>query len=219
MVVISSDQFLSAMVNLHLYSSINYYKAERYINKTLEQRLSDNLYYHSIGHTKDVVKAVERLALLENVTDEGLFLLKSAASYHDAGFVEKHERNEEIGARMAEEVLPNFGYTEKHIEQIKELIYVTEIPHNPKNKLEEIICDADLDYLGRDDFHEIADRLRRELKEHGKIESDRQWDEIQVKFLTAHRYFTQTAIDTRRKKKVENLADIKARLEKNEYND
>jgi hypothetical protein len=88
-----------------------------------------------------------------------------------------------------------------------------------KNKLEEIICDADLDYLGRDDFHEIADRLRRELKEHGKIESDRQWDEIQVKFLTSHKYFTQTAIDTRRKKKLENLADIKSRLEKGAYDD
>jgi len=213
-----NDRF-NQIVNLHLYSSINYYKAERYINKTLEQRLSDQLYYHSIGHTKDVVKAVERLALLENVTDEGLFLLKSAASYHDAGFVEKYEHNEVVGARMAEEVLPNFGYTEKHIQQIKELIYVTEIPHNPKNKLEEIICDADLDYLGRDDFHEIADRLRKELKEHGKIESDRQWDEIQVSFLTSHKYFTQTAIDTRRKKKLQNLADIKARLEKNEYTD
>ena len=213
-----NDRF-NQIVNLHLYSSINYYKAERYINKTLEQRLSDQLHYHSIGHTKDVVKAVERLALLENVTDEGLFLLKSAASYHDAGFVEKYEHNEPVGARMAEEVLPNFGYTEKHIEQIKTLIYVTEIPHNPKNKLEEIICDADLDYLGRDDFHEIADRLRRELKEHGKIESDRQWDEIQVKFLTTHKYFTQTAIDTRRKKKLENLADIKARLEKDDYKD
>lgn len=213
-----NDRF-NQIVNLHLYSSINYYKAERYINKTLEQRLSEKLYYHSIGHTKDVVKAVERLALLENVTDEGLFLLKSAASYHDAGFVEKYEHNEEIGARMAEEVLPNFGYTEKHINQIKELIYVTEIPHKPKNKLEEIICDADLDYLGRDDFHEISDRLRRELKEHGKIENDRQWDEIQVKFLTAHKYFTKTAQETRNKKKAENLKEIKERLKRNEYKD
>jgi len=213
-----NDRF-NQIVNLHLYSSINYYKAERYINKTLEQRLSEKLYYHSIGHTKDVVNAVERLALLENVTDEGLFLLKSAASYHDAGFVEKYEHNEEIGARMADEVLPNFGYTEKHIAQIKELIYVTEIPHQPKNKLEEIICDADLDYLGRDDFHEIADRLRRELKEHGKIESDRQWDEIQVKFLTAHKYFTKTAQETRNSKKAENLKDIEERLKRNEYKD
>ena len=213
-----NDRF-NQIVNLHLYSSINYYKAERYIIKTLEQRLSDNLYYHSIGHTKDVVKAVERLAPLENVTDEGLFLLKSAASYHDAGFVEKYEHNEEIGARMAAEVLPSFGYTEKHIGQIKELIFVTEIPHKPKNKLEEIICDADLDYLGRDDFHMIADRLRRELKEHGKIENDRQWDEIQVKFLNMHKYFTKTAQETRSVKKAQNLKDIEERLEKNEYND
>ena len=75
----------------------------------------------------------------------------------------------------------------------------------PTNKLEEIICDADLDYLGRDDFHEIADRLRRELREHGKIDSDRKWDELQVNFLSNHRYFTKTAIETRRPKKLQNL--------------
>ncbi|MDG2441377.1 MAG: hypothetical protein P8M19_06895, partial [Crocinitomicaceae bacterium] len=100
---------------------------------------------------------------------------------------------------------------------IKDLIYVTEIPHKPKTRLEEIICDADLDYLGRDDFDEIATRLRDELKEHGKIESDKQWDEIQVKFLTAHRYFTKTAIKTRKKKKQQNLQAVKDRLARNKY--
>ena len=213
-----NDRF-NQIVNLHHYSSINYYKAERHINKTLEQQLSDKLYYHSVAHSKDVVKAVERLALLEDVTDEGLFLLKSAASYHDAGFVENYEHNEKIGARMAQEVLPKFGYTQKHIDQIKELIYVTEIPHKPKNKLEEIICDADLDYLGRDDFHKIADRLKTELKEHGKIKSDRQWDEIQVQFLESHRYFTKTAQETRGKKKEQNLREVKERLKRNQYED
>lgn len=207
------------IVNLHHYSSINYYKAERHIMKVLEQRLSKKLYYHSIAHTKDVVDAVERLALLENVTDEGLFLLKSAATYHDAGFVEAYDKNEPIGARLADEILPKYGYTEKHITQIKELIYVTEIPHQPKNKLEEIICDADLDYLGRDDFHEIADKLRRELKEHGKIQSDRQWDEIQVSFLKQHKYFTKTAKRTRMNVKEKNLAEVIARLEIGDYKD
>lgn len=207
------------IVNLHHYSSINYYKAERHIIKVLEKGLSDKLHYHSIEHTKDVVKAVERLALMEGVTDEGLFLLKSAATYHDAGFVEQYDKNEPIGARLADEILPKYGYTEQHINTIKELIYVTQIPHKPKNKLEEIICDADLDYLGREDFHEIADRLRRELREHGKIDSDRKWDEIQVQFLTAHRYFTETAIKTRREKKLKNLDEIKAKLERNEYVD
>lgn len=205
------------IVNLHHYSSINYYKAERHIMQLLERHLGKDLHYHSIDHTKDVVKAVERIALLENVTDEGLFLLKSAATYHDAGFIEQYEKNEPIGARLAEEILPKYGYTEKHIDRIKELIYVTMIPHKPKSQLEEIICDADLDYLGRDDFHEISNKLKRELMEHGKIGSDREWDEIQVKFLKSHRYFTQTAIDTRVKKKKENLKEVEERLKRNEY--
>ena len=81
------------------------------------------------------------------------------------------------------------------------------------------MCDADLDYLGRDDFHEIADRLRRELREHGKIDSDRKWDEIQIHFLTAHRYFTDTAINTRQEKKLENIQEIRDRLERDEYED
>jgi class 3 adenylate cyclase/predicted metal-dependent HD superfamily phosphohydrolase len=216
--IFPNDRF-QQIVNLHHYSSINYYKAERHIIKVLEKGLSDKLHYHSIEHTKDVVKAVERLALMEGVTDEGLFLLKSAATYHDAGFVEQYDKNEPIGARLAEEILPKYGYTEQHIQTIKELIFVTQIPHQPKNKLEEIICDADLDYLGRDDFHEIADRLRRELREHGKIDSDRKWDEIQVSFLTAHKYFTETAIKTRREKKLKNLDEVKARLERDEYKD
>ena len=110
---IEPNKRFQEIVNLHQYSSINYYKAERHIVKTLEKGLSKNLHYHSIAHTKDVVNSVERIALSEGVTDEGLFLLKSAASYHDAGFVEKYDHNETIGARMAQEILPNYGYTQK----------------------------------------------------------------------------------------------------------
>lgn len=207
------------IVNLYMYSSINYQNAERHIIKVLENGLSDKLYYHCIEHTKDVVQAIERIALSEGVTNEDLFLLKSAATYHDAGFVESYEKNEPIGARMAEEILPHYGYNEVNIQKIKELIFVTEIPHRPKNLLEEIICDADLDYLGRDDFHEIADRLRMELREHGKINSDRKWDEMQVSFLTAHQYFTQTAKKSRDAKKAKNLDEVKARLAEDKYKD
>jgi len=115
--------------------------------------------------------------------------------------------------------LPQYGYTADQIRTVKELIFVTEIPHNPKTKLERIMCDADLDYLGRNDFHEIADRLRRELREQGKINSDRLWDEIQVKFLSAHQYFTETSIRLRQDKKLKNLEEIKQRLAENNYAD
>ena len=207
------------IVQLHHFSSIKYYKTEHFVLDYLKKGLSKKLLYHSVNHSVDVVQAVERIALLEGVTDEGLFLLKTAAILHDAGFVKQYENNESIGAEMAAEWLPKYGYTEQHIKTIVELIHVTAIPHKPINKLQEIICDADLDYLGRDDFDEISDRLRRELRSMKKIDSDRKWDEIQVKFLKSHQFFTKTSINSRRKKKMENLKNVIARLEENKYKD
>lgn len=213
------NQKFKDYMNLHIYSSINYRKAERHIMKLLEKKLSSNLHYHGIHHTLDVVEAVERIAIMEGVLDEDIFVLKSAATYHDAGFVEQYEANEPIGARMATEILPKYGYTNKQVKQVEELIFATKIPHNPKNLLEKIICDADLDYLGRDDFFEIADTLRQELRDHGKIDSDRAWDEIQIKFLTSHRYFTESAIKLRQADKLKHIEIIKQRLIDNDYID
>ena len=216
--LIPNDRFYQ-IVQLHFFSDIKYYKAEREIIKKLTDGLQAHLLYHSVGHTKDVVHAVERIALLEGITDEGLFLLKTAALFHDAGFLEQYDANEYIGAKMAADLLPKYGYTEQHITTIVELIKVTEIPHKPLNHLQEIMCDADLDYLGRDDFQQIANNLKLELKTMDKIKSDRKWDEIQVSFLNKHHYFTKTAINSREEKKKENLAVILARLEENNYLD
>lgn len=216
---IQPNENFHSLVNLHYYSKINYLKAERFILSKLKEELSPKLHYHSYDHSKDVTRQVERIAIGEGITDEDLFLLKSAASFHDAGFIEQYENNEKIGARMVEEYLPRFGYTEDDIKQIKELIYVTEVPHKPKNVLEQIICDADLDYLGREDFHEISDRLRIELREHGKINSDREWDKMQVKFFNLHTYFSKTSIETRREMKLKHLEEIKQRLKEDKYVD
>ena len=156
---------------------------------------------------------------MEGVLDEDIFVLKSAATYHDAGFVEKYDNNEVVGASMAADILPKYGYTDEQIKLVWALIYATIIPHKPNNHLEQIICDADLDYLGRDDFHTISDTLRRELRDHGKIKSDRLWDEIQVKFLTQHKYFTKSAKKLRGPKKKKHLKEIKLRLKENKYKD
>lgn len=205
-------------VDLYLYSSINYKKAERHIMKVLQERLPDNLYYHGIHHTYDVIEAAERLALMEGITDEQMFILKSAATYHDAGFVEQYAKNEPIGIRMAQEIMPKYGYTPEQVEQVAELIYATIIPHNPKTHLQQIICDADLDYLGRDDFHAISETLRLELTERGIVSGKRAWDEMQVKFFNMHKYFTQSAIKLRQEKKMKHLREIEERL-KGKYDD
>ena len=64
---------------------------------------------------------------------------------------------------MARAWLPQFDYSKEEIEKICELILVTKMPQKPKNKLEEIICDADLYYLGTDQFFVTADKLYKEF--------------------------------------------------------
>lgn len=199
-------------VNLHFFSKINYRKAEKSLLKKLRKELPSDLYYHDVRHTVDVCQAVERLAFMEGVEGEDLFLLKTAALFHDAGFVEQYANNEWIGARMAKEMLPKYGYTEEQLDQVASMIHATQVPPKPSNHLEEIICDADLDYLGRDDFHEIADRLKQELMERGYIQGQVEWDRMQVAFLKEHRYFTDSAIKLRRKKKEQHLREVEERL-------
>ncbi|PCI94368.1 MAG: hypothetical protein COB15_14335 [Flavobacteriales bacterium] len=206
------NKLFQKYVDLHIYSSIHYRKAEKYIVERLRKELPNNLYYHDLRHTTDVCAAVERLALMEGVEGDDIFLLKTAALYHDAGFVHQYANNEDVGAVLAQEVLPRFGYTQEQIDKIGRLIKATKVPQKPSNHLQQIICDADLDYLGGDEFHVIADKLKRELTERDIITSDKQWDELQIKFLEAHTYFTKTAIKLRRNNKLARLEEVKERL-------
>lgn len=200
-------------VNLKLYSNINYKNAEKYIIKRLSGDLPDGLHYHGIHHTKDVCEAVERLAIWEGVKGEELYLLKTAALYHDAGFIDSYESNEPIGARLAKEMLPKFGYTEDQINQVIELIESTKIPQNPQNHLEEIMCDADLDYLGRNDFYTIAETLKQELIEFGKLEDNpAKWVEMNIGFLSSHSYFTASSKNRREPEKQKRIKELKEKL-------
>jgi len=206
------NQLFQKYVDLHIYSGINFRKSEKYIIDRLEKELPENLHYHTIRHTKDVCAAVERIALMEGIEGDDIFLLKTAAQYHDAGFIEQYTNNEDIGAALARDALPKFGYTNDQISTIERLIQATKVPQKPQDHLEQIICDADLDYLGGDEFHIISDKLKRELMERDIIKGDKQWDELQISFLEAHTYFTKTAIDLRQKNKIMRIEEIKERL-------
>lgn len=179
----------------------------------LESGLPDVLSYHSVGHTKDVQKQAERIALAENVhSTEEIFLLKIACLFHDTGFLFTYSKHEEMGCQIADEILPAYGITPKEMKIIKGLIMATCIPQTPLSPLEEIICDADLDYLGRDDFFSISNKLFQELLAMNFVKTEDEWNRIQVKFFKQHSYFTQTNKDLRTPKKLEHLKVIEAAL-------
>ncbi len=201
----------------NLANRMNYKEAGQHIISLLSEFLPETLTYHNIHHTLSVCSAVERIAKLEGVDAEQIDILKTAALFHDAGFIRRYDNNEEIGVEISKEVLPQYGYSKKQIELVSRLIMATKIPQQPNDLLEQIMCDADLDYLGRNDFHDIADSLCQEMIAMGKIKSRKQWDEIQIKFLEKHQYFIASTLKRRGEKKAQHLKEIKARYAANDY--
>ena len=188
-------------------------QAKQYALHRLERELSPNLAYHSIRHTRDdVVPAVEKLAGMEDITGESLSLLLTAAWFHDLGYVEQRQYHELISARMAVRTLPGFGYSEEQVEVIRWAILATALPQAPQNLLEQILTDADLDVLGRDDLLDRNDDLRRELAFFGEEFDELEWCRRQIRFLKAHTYFTASARTSRDAGKVRNMGILTEKL-------
>ena len=188
---------------------------EDFVLEKLEVGLPENLYYHNLKHTVDVYTQVELIGRSENVTKEELLLLRTAALMHDAGHLIDYHTHEEMSVKLAREILPEYYYSEKQIEIISDLIMSTKLPPTPENLLEQIMCDADLDYLGRTDFIPVSDMLYRELHEHGHVGTLRDWNEMQLKFIENHSYFTKTAKELRNVNKNSQLDKLRKWLDEN----
>ena len=189
---------------------IDFETLKKRVIERLENELSPTLYYHGVHHTRDdVLPAVERLAEVAVVNGEDLLLLKTAALYHDIGYVENYLDHEAIGARIASEELPELGYSTEQVQIIADLIMATRMPQSPHTPLEQLICDADLDSLGRDDFFVISHSLRLELKEMGIVTSVREWYTRQLKFLESHTYLSEAAQELRTEGKQQNINELR----------
>ena len=182
--------------------------ARTYALDKLKHGLSPTLTYHGLPHTLDVHAAVLAYAQTESVEGEELELLVTAALFHDIGFLHVYRGHEARGCEVAREALPGFDYSEAQIDRICGMIMATRLPQSPNNRLEEILCDCDLDYLGREDFYSIGARLFEEFKTYGIVRTEEEWNRLQVGFLKAHRYFTETANQLRQPRKLQHLHEV-----------
>ena len=184
--------------------------ARDFILDKLRTGLRPELLYHSIDHTLDVYESSMRLAKLEGLEPVTTELLKTAAIIHDAGMLMTYQGHEEASIDLAHRWLPGFGYSHENIEQIARMIIATKLPQFASEQAERILCDADLDYLGRDDFFLISHRLRLEwIRLNVKPTSLKEWYRFQIEFLEGHNYFCFHARRTRQSGKDENLRLIR----------
>lgn len=188
---------------------MDYRAAKQFILAKLRAELPDRLTYHGLHHTLDVLKMASELCESEGVGDHERTLVKTAALFHDAGFVKnKHAGHEAEGCVLVREFLPNFGYKTADIECICGMIMATKIPQSPGTLLEKILCDADLDYLGREDFFAIGGTLFEEMQAYHLIGDEQSWNRLQVSFLNAHRFHTHTNKTLREPVKRRYLEDL-----------
>lgn len=172
----------------------NFEQAQRYALEVLERELSPLLVYHNVYHTReDVLPAVNRLAALEKVTREDFLLLCTAACFHDIGFTKCYRGQKNAGAKLAQEVLPQYGYQPEHIQAITGMILATRVPQSPHTKCEQILADAELDLFGREDFLNKSSALWTESAAFDQRIDEEAWFLQQLEFMQNHQYFTQSA--------------------------
>jgi len=188
-------------------------EAYSFLMAKLETELPSSLVYHQAEHTKYVISAAEKLAHSENIKEDELVLLKTAALFHDAGFLQQADGHEEISCILARDYLPDFGYSSDQIEHICQIIMATRLPQTPINQLGKILADADLFYLGKENYTEEAEKLFHELKNRGAVKTEAEWQLMQIEFLSSHKYFTESAINLLEDKKQAILQQLKRSFE------
>jgi hypothetical protein len=187
--------------------------AGSFIMAKLEKELPTWLSYHNVEHTRNVLKNALEIAASERISGEDLDILSTAALLHDAGFIEKYTGHEQVSCTIAKQLLPQFDYSDRQIEKICEIIMATKIPQSPKDHLAEILCDADLYYLGTDDYGIVAEKLYPEFIKEGIADSKMEWQRQQIRFLESHTYFTDTAQELLSGKQKKNLILLQAKTD------
>lgn len=209
----SFDNPINDCFHLVEIEKIEFKRARNFILNQLKSTLPDACCYHSLHHSIDVEKAAIRYANCEGLSSHEKILVRTAALLHDIGFAVKYETNESLALQFADLHLPDFNYSKEDIEIIKMCISATELQVKPENLLAKILCDSDLDYLGRADYHDLASNLREELKNFGQEFEEKDWILFQLHFLESrHHYYTQSAIQIRGYYKKKRILELKKKL-------
>ena len=191
---------------------------DEYIRALFKDELPDGIKFHDANHTlhpaRGVVAVTNRIALAEKISEHDRELLIAAAYFHDTGYIREYKKNEPIAARMAGRVLKLIGYKPHEIETVQKMILATDLQCEPQTHPEKILCDADLDNLGREDFFKLDGKLREGRSARGiDVSDDARWYKETLEIVKNHQYYTDSQIKLREKGKQKNIKALLNKLE------
>ncbi|MGD8520363.1 MAG: HD domain-containing protein [Desulfobacterales bacterium] len=190
---------------------------DQYIRELFRDELPGVIKFHDADHTlhptRGVVAVANRIAVSESISEHDRELLITAAYFHDTGYIREYDKNEPIAARMASRILKIIGYKPNEIEKIQKMILSTDLACEPKTHLEKILCDADLDNLGREDFFKLDGKLREGRRARGiDVSDDAKWYKGTLEIIKNHQYYTDSQKKLREKGKQENIKKLLDKL-------
>lgn len=163
-----------------------------YVTAFLTENLSDQLSFHNIGHTYEVVDAAYEIGLQCNLSSEEINVLQIAAWFHDCGYAHVYKGHEDESKKIAKSFLENFSCAKSFIESVLNCIESTKYPQNPSSLIEKVLCDADMYHLTRPNYSKYEKALRLEFEKYlGLVCSDEDWRIKNSNFFQSHEYYTE----------------------------
>ncbi|MGI4887336.1 MAG: Pycsar system effector family protein [Janthinobacterium lividum] len=155
----------------------------------LETQLAPALTYHTLRHTTTVVKEARALAAAADLGPADTEALLVAAWWHDTGYLDVYDGHEYRSMERAAAWLAAQGVPAERSALVQSLIRATHRDEVAETELQQLLVDADMSNLARDDFQASAELLRTEWEVAlGKTYASEDWAELQLTFMQAHHY-------------------------------
>jgi HD superfamily phosphodiesterase len=184
-------------------------KSLEFVKNLLSQKLDEKCTYHNLDHTVRVFNSTKEITDNSNLNEEEGKIVQLAALFHDVGFTINPSNHEYESTIIASKFLKEHGEHDSLIEKVKACILITKMGEEPKNKLENIIKDADVSHFGKDNFEEVSEQLRNELKLlNSQKYSKSEWNTLNLKVLNEHKFYSAYSQENWNSTKEENIKKI-----------
>ncbi|MGQ7944673.1 Pycsar system effector family protein [Flavobacterium sp. WC2509] len=193
-------------------------QSEDLVSNLLKDKLSNLYSYHNLNHTLNVVGAVNKLCIKDNVEGIEKEMLLVAAWFHDTGYINGVEDHEEESVKIATNFLKEKGQSDEFITAVSKLILATSKFYVPQNQLEKIIKDADFVHITSLEYTSTCELLRFELKNTMNLSFDSlEWAKENLNFLmNKHQFYTDYALKKWQPLKEKNIEMVQKKLNKQE---
>lgn len=184
-------------------------QTKEFVENYFADNLNPNRLYHNLQHTQEVLQWALQIAGHYKLDSKSLFIIQVAAWFNDIGYLEDPHNPEKRGSRIADKFLSEIQLDADTIKSVKSCILATRIPQQPKTFIEQVICDANLFYLGLDDFDQRSKLIRKEvILITGKKIPKEEWKQRNIELLQNHRYKTDYAKQTLASQQKNNLDQL-----------